>query len=119
MEKLLLKEIRANENFVFTSVKGDYGETICSFFHYAILIDVPRDIRIQRVKNRSFQKFGDRMLLGGDLYKQEESFFDFVKSRAENTVEEWIQQLSCPVIRIDGTKSVEGNVNYVIELIQR
>lgn len=58
------------------------------FFQYAVLIDVPKDIRIQRVKNRSFQKFGKRMLLGGDLHEQEEKFFDFVKSRSENTVEE-------------------------------
>lgn len=49
---------------------------------------------MQRVKNRSFQKFGKRMLLGGDLHEQEEKFFDFVKSRPENTVEEWAQSES-------------------------
>lgn len=50
-----------------------------------------KDIRMQRVRNRSFQKFGERMLLGGDLHEQEEKFFDFVKSRPENTVEEWVK----------------------------
>ena len=39
---------------------------------------------MQRVKNRSFQKFGNRMLPGGDLYEQEEEFFEFVKSRLES-----------------------------------
>ena len=48
------------------------------------MIDVPKDIRIQRVKNRSFEKFGDRMLSGGDLYEQEEKFFALVQSRAED-----------------------------------
>ncbi len=78
VEKLLFSEIKAHENFVFTSVKGDYGEAISPFFQYVVLIDVPKDIRIQRVKNRSFQKFGNRMLAGGDLYEQEKRFFDFV-----------------------------------------
>ncbi len=82
------------------------------------MIDVPRDIRIERVRNRSFQKFGNRMLFGGDLYEQEERFFDFVKSRAENTVEQWIQSLECPIIRIDGTKPIDENINFVIEQIQ-
>ena len=82
------------------------------------MIDVPRDIRIQRVKNRSFQKFGERMLLGGDLHEQEEKFFDFVKSRPENTVEEWVKFLKCPVLRIDGTKSIENNVDFIMEQIQ-
>lgn len=97
-EQLLFSEIKAHENFVFASVKGDYGEAIYPFFQYAVLMDAPKDIRIQRVKNRSFQKFGNRMLLGGDLHEQEERFFDFVKSKAENTVEKWIQCLNCPII---------------------
>lgn len=118
VEKLLFREIKAHKNFIFTSVKGDYGENIVSFFHYAILIDVPKNIRLQRVKNRSFQKFGNRMLPGGDLYEQEEWFFDFVKSRAENTVEEWIKDINIPIIRIDGTKPIEENINIIIEQLQ-
>ena len=118
VEKLLFREIKAHENFIFTSVKGDYGEIVSSFFQYAVLLDVPKDIRIQRVKNRSFQKFGNRMLPGGDLYEQEERFFDFVQSRAENSVEEWIQSLKCPVIRVDGTKPLEENINFIKEQLQ-
>ena len=37
-----------------------------------------------------------------------------VKSRDENTVEEWLQSLSCPVIRVDGTGPVEENVDFII-----
>ncbi len=118
VEKLLFNKIEKHENFVFASVKGDYGETIYPFFQYAVLINVPEDIRIERVKNRSFQKFGNRMLFGGDLYEQEERFFDLVKSRAEDTVEKWIQSLNCPIIRIDGTKPVEENINLIIKRIQ-
>lgn len=118
VEKLLWGEIRSHEYFVFTSVKGDYGQSVYPFFQYAILINVPKNIRIQRVKNRSFQKFGERILLGGDLHEQEEKFFDFVKSRPENTVEEWVKSLKCPILRIDGTKPIEENVDFIIEQIQ-
>ncbi len=118
VETLLFNEIEKHENFVFASVKGDYGERIYPFYQYAVLIEVPKAIRIERVKNRSFQKFGNRMLFGGDLFEQEERFFDFVKSRAEDTVEKWIQSLKCPIIRIDGTKPIEENINLVIEQIQ-
>ncbi len=115
VKNLLFNEIKAHENFVFSSVKGDYGESI---YQYAVLIDVPKDIRIERVKNRSFQKFGSRMLSGGDLYEQEQRFFDLVKSRAEDTVEKWVQSLNCPIIRIDGTKPIEENINLIIEQIK-
>lgn len=118
VEERLLCEIRTHKNFILASVKADYGEDIHSFFQYAILLDVPRDIRLQRVKERSFRKFGSRMLSGGDLFEQEEKFFRFVESRNENTVEEWAKTLRCPVIRIDGTKPIDENTNSIIELMR-
>ena len=118
VERLLLHEMGTHENFILATVKGDYGEDISSFIRCVILLDVPKDIRLQRVKKRSFQKFGNRMLLGGDLYEQEEKFFRFVESRDENIVEEWVKSLKCPVIRIDGTKPIDENINLIIEHIQ-
>ena len=115
VEKLLLHEIRVHENFVFAAVKGDYGEDILPFYQYAVVIDVPKKIRLQRVKNRSFQKFGSRMLSGGALYEQESAFFDMVRSRTENEVEEWVQALRCPVIHVDGTLPIEENIDSIIE----
>ncbi len=114
----LLCEIRTYKNFILASVKGDYGEELYSFFQCAIMLDVPRDIRLQRVKDRSFQKFGNRMLSGGDLFEQEEKFFRFVESRNETIVEEWVKSLKCPVIRIDGTKPIDENTNFIMELMQ-
>ena len=118
VEKLLLYEIKTHKDFILASVKGDYGEDIYSLIQYAILLDVPKNIRLKRVKKRSFQKFGNRMLLGGDLYEQEENFFHFVESRDENIVEEWVKSLKCPVIRMDGTKSIDENTNFIMERIQ-
>lgn len=102
-----------------SSTNGDYGKNIYPCLRYAVFISVPKDIRMERVKNRSFQKFGNRMLPGGDLYEQEEKFFDFARDRTENFVEEWIASLSCPVIRVDGTEPVEENIKLIMEQIQK
>ena len=118
VEKLLLHEIKTHKNFILASVKGDYGEVIYSLIQYAILLDVPKNIRLQRVKKRSFQKFGKRMLSGGDLFEQEEKFFRFVESRNESTVEEWVKSLKCPVMRIDGTKPIDENTDFIIALMR-
>lgn len=114
VEKLLMKEIREHEDFIFCSVKGDYGEIFYPFFRYVVLIEVPKNIRMQRIKERSFRQFGNRMLSGGDLYEQEERFFEFVSSRAENTAEKWACTMNCPILRIDGTKAIEENVDFIV-----
>lgn len=116
VEELLLSEIKTHENFVFTSVKGDYGNAL-PFFNFAVLVSVPREIRLQRVKSRSLRKFGDRVLPGGDLYERERGFYDLISSRAENTVEEWIRSFGGPVVQVDGTKPVSDNISLIIEKI--
>lgn len=40
------------------------------------------------------------------------------RSLVENTVEEWIECLKCPVIRIDGIRPVAENVNFIIEQME-
>lgn len=115
--KLLLNEVEKNNNFVFAAVKGDYGNEIHQFYQYAVLIKVPKEIRLQRVRNRSFQKFGNRMLAGGDLHEAEEHFFGLVESRADEYVENWVQSLPCPVISVDGTKPIEENISFILNQI--
>lgn len=102
VEKLLSDEVHKHGDFVLAAVKGDYGKEIFSLLQYVILIEVPEKIRLQRVRSRSFQKFGNRMLAGGDLFEQEEAFFQMVESRHEEYVENWIRNLNCPSLEWTG-----------------
>ncbi|MBP3919434.1 MAG: AAA family ATPase [Clostridia bacterium] len=112
-EALLLQEIANHDHFVFASVIGNYSDAVINCFRYAIRIEVPKEIRMQRVQNRSYQKFGNRMLPGGDLYEQESRFFDMVHQRKEEMVDHWIAKLQCPILCVDGTKKIEENVKLV------
>ena len=118
VEKLLMDEVRQYGDFVFAAVKGNYGEDIIPFYKYAVLIEVPREVRLERVRKRSYNKFGDRMLKGGDLYEREKAFFELVGSRSERLAEDWVKTLKCPIIRVDGTKPIEENVEVVVEQIR-
>jgi len=117
VEQLLMEEVSKHPDFVFSAVKGDYGKEIEPMYDYVVVIEVPKSVRSQRVRNRSFQKFGNRMLMGGDLHNQEEAFFQMVESRQDDYVENWLQTVKCPIIRVDGTKSIEENVEYIIHAI--
>ena len=117
VESLLMEEVSEHPNFVFAAVKGDYGKEIILMYNYVVMVEVPKEIRSQRVRERSFQKVGNRMLMGGDLYKQEEGFFQMVESRQDDYVENWLRMLKCPIIRVDGTKSVEENMEHIIKQI--
>ena len=71
VERILSNIISENNNFVLASVKGNFNKDIVSHFKYAVYIEAPKETRIKRVYERSYNKFGDRMLEGGDLYEKE------------------------------------------------
>lgn len=115
--QLLEKRIANNNRFIFTAVKGDYGDKLMAALDYIVLIDVPKQIRSQRVRERSFQKFGERILMGGDLFDNENKWFSLTDNRPENYVTSWLETVTCPIIRIDGTLPIENNVEYLVSVL--
>lgn len=115
---LLLQEVTQHPDFVFAAVRGDYGQEMLPLYQFAVLIDVPKPIRMQRIRERAYLKFGARMLPGGDLYESQEAFFAMAEQRPEDYAESWLAQISCPIIRVDGTKPIDENIALITEKIR-
>lgn len=114
--KSILADITSeNDYFVLASVKGNFDEDLTSRYMIVIYIEAPKEMRVQRVYNRLYRKFGERMREGGDLYEKETAFLDLVKSRDEDTVEKWLMSISCSSIRVDGTLPICDNVKRIME----
>lgn len=106
---LLLEDMETHTDFVLAAVKGSYGEA-ASMFDCAVFITAPIEVRMKRVRERSYKRFGDRILPGGDMHEKEERFFDMVENRSEDDVTEWLSSLNIPVIKVDGTQAIEKSV---------
>ncbi len=115
--QLLEKRISNNSRFIFTAVKGDYGNKLINALDHIILVEVPKDVRSQRVRNRSFQKFGNKISVGGEHCEKEQRWFAIVESRPDDYVLSWLETIHCPVIRVDGTLPVEDNIKYLLSVL--
>lgn len=113
--ELLEKDLEENRNLVFSAVKGNYGRA-AEMLDCAVYINVPKELRLERVRNRSYQKFGNRIQPGGDLYEKEQKFFDMVENRSDDMTSTWLKTLNIPVIEIDGRQPTE---NCVVEVKKR
>ncbi len=103
------------ENIVLASVTGHFGDEFISRIRCAIYIKVPRTIRLQRVRDRSYKLFGEKSCEGGEFYEQIKSFHTFCGSRDERLVDKWLSNISCPIIRVDGTLPIDMNVTLVAD----
>ena len=115
--RMLEDRIAQDDKFVFAAVKGDYGDKLISSLQKVVLMEAPKSVRNHRVRERSFQKFGERILPGGDLHEKEEKWFETVDSRPEDYVTRWLENVNCPVIRVDGTLPAEKNADYLVSVL--
>lgn len=114
----LLAEIRAHSDFILADVRGDYGAEAAVFYRCAVRLDVPREIRMQRIRARALEKFGRRMLPGGDLYAREKAFLDMAAARTERDLDVWLQALRCPILRADGTLPIGQNAAHLAQTLR-
>ena len=105
VERLMLADIEKHGDFVLSAVCADFA-SIEKYYDLVVYLEAPKDIRMERIRQRSVDRFGDRVLPGGDLYENEEKFFAFAAKRTPEKVEKWIADLTCRVIRLDSEKSV-------------
>ena len=113
VEKLLLADITHNPCFVFSAVNGNTTNELSKYYSIIVYLDVPSEIRMKRIRQRAIDKFGKRVLLGGDMYQQEESFFAFAEKRTPEGIENWLKSVSCKVLRLDGTKPIQENIELI------
>ncbi len=113
--KLMLADIECYGSFVISAVTGGFGDIIPQCYELAVFLSAPAELRMERIKQRAYERFGERIREGGDMYENHLKFVDFASSRALVPIEQWAKTLSCPVIRVDGTKDYSANAAEIAE----
>lgn len=119
VQELLLVDMKKQGQFILSAVNCDFGDDINAMYNCVIYINAPLEIRLNRVKQRSVSKFGSRVLEGGDMYEQEQNFFNFVSSRTMDKTDTWLQSIKCPIICVDGTAAIASNAKLIKENITK
>ena len=113
--ELMIDDIKKHRQFVLSAVTGDFGDDISKYYKLAVYISAPREERLKRVEKRAYDKHGERVAKGGDMYEQQIKFNDFVAARSIEPIEQWSKTLCCPIIQIDGMIDLQTNVARIAE----
>ena len=113
--ELMLADIKKCRSFVLSAVTGDFGEIIPKFYTLAVYVSAPLELRLERFQQREYERHGERVLAGGDMYESRMKFRDFIASRSLERIDQWAEMLTCPIIRVDETKDWQTNATVVAE----
>ena len=124
----LMNEIKKHPKFVIAGTIFNDRNLFHPLLDMAVFVSTPAEVCAKRVRFREHTRWGERILPGGDMYKTTR-FHGDVKDYIVNAGryetaevikfgrklhEQWIAELPCPVIRVDGTKCVLENTSWII-----
>lgn len=123
---LLKEDLSKHKYWILSGAVCGWGDELKPNFDLVIFLYVPKEIRLQRLKYREIQRYGTAALLGGAKYEQSQAFLEWaalydeagMQVRSKLLHENWISDLSCPVLKIEGIHTVEERVNIVRQFIE-
>jgi len=124
----LMNDIQKHPNFVIAGTIFSDRELFHPLLELGVFITTPAKICAERVHARELARWGERVLPGGDMYKANRfhgDFSDYVENAQRYETadastfscklhQQWISELTCPVLRLDGTKRIAENADFVI-----
>jgi len=124
--ELLRKDLDREQSWVLSGSLVKWGESLQDRFTNVVFISLPSEIRIARLKKREFERFGERIELGGDMHQQHLDFIEWAKKydegglevRSRKLHEAWFKTLKCPLTRVSGEISTDQQVASVISSLQ-
>lgn len=118
---LMKRDIVEHENVVISGSLVDWGDELIPLFTLAIRVETDTATRIERLRAREREHFGNRIDPGGDMYENHKEFIEWAASYDEGNInmrsktkhDEWQKLLSCPVVLVDGSLPVETNLEVI------
>lgn len=122
---LMKKDILENDNAVISGSLADWGDELIPLFTLAVRLVTDTDIRMERLKVREKQKFGDRIMPGGDMYINHIEFIEWARKydtgsvdmRSKAKHDEWQKMLLCRQVVLNGADDLEENFKKVQRLL--
>lgn len=122
----LMEAVQKAKEFVMAGSMNSFHEYFDPMFLLAVYLTADAKVRVTRIHEREQKEFGDRILPGGDMYEEHQQFLNDAANYDGNAAscnksqhELWLNQIGCPVLKLNGEDSLEKNAKVIIETYRR
>lgn len=122
---LMEQDIKSNDSVVISGSLSGWGDVFIPYFELAIRVVTPTEIRLERLKEREYRHFGNRILEHGDMFKEHNSFIgwaseydtgdEYMRSKAMH--DKWSRLLLCEQVMVDGSRPVDEILDILSQSI--
>lgn len=121
----LMHDISQFDHFVMAGSMDSFNAPFVPLFDLAVHVDADAALRRQRLHQREWEAFGERILPGGDMFDSHQRFLqdsdryetDGFPCRSRHL--EWAASLPCRVLYLDGSRPVAENLALILDAYQQ
>ncbi|WP_085597960.1 MULTISPECIES: adenylate kinase [unclassified Pseudomonas] len=122
-----LSRALGREPWVMSGSMDGWGDTLIAQADWVLYIDTPTPLRLERIRARERQRFGPRILPGGDMHTRHLAFLEWAAAYDNGTREgrnrprhqAWLARLERPQGHIDGSVSVPQMLEQALAIMAR
>ncbi|WP_420347097.1 AAA family ATPase [Pelagibius sp.] len=112
--RLLNRAFAEAGSWVLSGSIGHWGAPLIPQFDLVIFLSVPTGVRLERLRRREVERYGNRIEPGGDRHDASIAFLEWAaeyeigppEGRSREMHETWLETLPCPVLRLEGDRAV-------------
>ena len=116
--QLLMDHLTAHSAWVVSGSLCGWGDVAIPLFEFVVFLSIPPEVRMVRLRRREHERFGKRILPGGDMYEVSQAFLAWAAAydeggldiRSRRRHDQWLSTLPCPILCFEGEYSIEEHL---------
>lgn len=121
-QQLLMDDLTAHDSWVLSGSLCGWGDVVISLFELVVFLWIPPKTRMERLRQRERERYGERIMPGGDMHETSQEFLDCAASydeggldmRSQRRHEQWLGTLPCPIVCFEGEYSIEEQIDVLV-----
>jgi adenylate kinase family enzyme len=120
--QMLKQSLAPHSNHIVGGSLVNWGDEWLTAFDMVVFLYVPPEIRLQRLKDREFERYGDVIFTNPDRIQAYQKFIDWATAYDSSTIsgrtlqvhKDWLGKVTCPVFEIKGDTTVLHRTDLIL-----
>ncbi len=122
----ITSDFKQHNEVIISGSMVSWGKQWESVFDLAVFLYIPHAIRMERLRKREFERYGNVLTTDKAAISRFEAFLGWASryddetfdGRSISTHQKWMDRLNCPILRIEGDTTITERMDLVLDKIK-
>ena len=125
---IVSQQLHATDSWIFGGSMIHWGENIFPAFDLIIFLYLPPKIRLERLKKREYERYGDEIIHHPERAQKFQEFINWAEDYDHNTGIanrtlkahiEWLSTINTPLLEISGDYEVQEKMDIILNTLKQ